>query len=337
MVRRLYKSTLWRKTGILLNYYQHFIDYMDTLEGMRTFAAVVAEGSFSKAAERLDRSPQLVSKYVAQLEARLGVRLLNRSTRRLSITEAGQAYFDRCQGIVAEVDELEDAVGNMTETLSGVLRINAPMTFGMHHLTPAIAKFQDTHPDLRVDLALDDRVVDIVSEGFDLAIRIADLETSSLIARRLAPIHLVVCGSPAYLEKHGAPATPQELVNHECLGYTYSSDRDRWRFASARGDEEVQVNGRFCANNGDALRTAALAGHGLILQPTFIVGDDLRSGKLVRVMPGYAVAPLNVYAVYAHRQYLSNKVRAFVEFLGDAFGQHPYWDRNLADFQPVIA
>ena len=310
---------------------------MDTLEGMRTFAAVVNEGSFSKAAERLDRSPQLVSKYVAQLEARLGVRLLNRSTRRLSVTEAGQAYFDRCQGIVAEVDELEDAVGNMTESLSGVLRINAPMTFGMHHLTPAIAGFQSRHPELQIDLALDDRVVDIVSEGFDLAIRIADLETSSLIARRLAPINLVVCASPAYLQQHGHPATPQDLTKHQCLGYTYSSDRDRWRLESAQGIEEVQVNGRFSANNGDALRIAALAGHGLVLQPTFIVGDDLRSGRLVRVMPDYAVEPLNVYAVYAHRQYLSNKVRAFVEFLGNEFGELPSWDRGLTDLQPAIA
>ena len=302
---------------------------MDTLEGMRTFAAVVTEGSFSKAAERLDRSPQLVSKYVAQLEARLGVRLLNRSTRRLSITEAGQAYFDRCQGIVAEVDELEDAVGNMTKALSGVLRINAPMTFGMHHLTPAIAEFQDNHPDLRVDLALDDRVVDIVSEGFDLAIRIADLDTSSLVARRLAPIHLVACASPTYLEENGAPGPPEDLEEHECLGYTYSSDRDRWRFESKQGIYEVRVNGRFCANNGDALRTAALAGHGLVLQPTFIVGDDLRSGRLIRILPDYGIARLNVYAVYAHRQFLSNKVRALVEFLGDYFGPRPYWDDGL--------
>ena len=303
---------------------------MDTLEGMRTFSAVVTEGSFSRAAQRLDRSPQLVSKYVAQLEARLGVRLLNRSTRKLSVTEAGQAYFDRCQGIVAEVDDLEDAVGNMAAAVRGLLKISAPMTFGMHHLTPAIAEFQSTHPELRIDLALDDRVVDIVSEGFDLAIRIANLEASSLVARRLAPINLVVCGSPAYFDKRGRPQTPKDLVDHECLGYTYSSDRDRWRFTSDAGaEEDIQVSGRFCANNGDALRTAAIAGHGLVLQPTFIVGDDLRAGRLVRVMTDYTVTPLGVYAVYAHRQFLSNKVRAFVEFLGSYFGAVPYWDGDL--------
>jgi len=302
---------------------------MDTLDGMRTFAAVVTEGSFSRAAERLDRSPQLVSKYVAQLEARLGVRLLNRSTRRLSVTEAGRAYFDRCQGIVAAVDELEEAVGSMSEAVRGVLKINAPMTFGIHQLTPAIAEFQAAHPDLRVDLALDDRVVDVVSEGFDLAIRIADLDPSSLVARRLAPIRLVLCAAPAYLERRGTPRTPQDLADHECLGYTYSADRDRWRFESADGVDDIQVRGRFCANNGEALRTAALAGHGLIVQPTFIVGDDLRAGRLVRVMPDHAIATLNVYAVYAHRQFLSNKVRAFVEFLGNYFGDDPAWDREL--------
>jgi DNA-binding transcriptional LysR family regulator len=302
---------------------------MDTLEGMRTFAAVVAEGSFSKAAKRLDRSPQLVSKYVAQLENRLGVRLLNRSTRRLSVTEAGQAYFDRCQGIVADVDELEDAIGNLTEAVRGVLKINAPMTFGMHHLTPAIAEFQSVHPDLRVDLALDDRVVDVVSEGFDLAIRIARLEASSLVARRLAPVNLVVCASPEYLDARGIPETPSDLVDHDCLGYTYASTRDLWHFESEGAAEEVQVSGRFRANNGDALRTAALAGHGLIMQPTFIVSEDLRSGRLVRVMTSYAITPLNVYAVYAHRQLLSNKVRVFVEFLRDYFGPLPYWDKDL--------
>jgi DNA-binding transcriptional LysR family regulator len=303
---------------------------MDTLEGMRTFAAVVDEGSFSRAAERLDRSPQLVSKYVAQLEARLGVRLLNRSTRKLSITEAGQAYLDRCRQIVAEVDDLEDAVSNMSEAVRGVLRINAPMTFGMHHLTPAIAVFQNAHPDLQVDLALDDRVVDIVSEGFDLAIRIANLGESSLVARRLAPIRLSVCASPAYLERRGHPTEPAELVDHDCLGYTYSSARDNWRFESDDGVVEVQISGRFRANNGDALRTAALAGHGLILQPTFIVGDDLRAGRLIRVMADYEVAPFSVYAVYAHRQFLSNKVRTFVDYLGSHFGAEPYWDRDLS-------
>ncbi len=303
---------------------------MDTLDGMRTFSAVVTEGSFSKAAEQLGRSPQLVSKYVAQLEERLGTRLLNRSTRRLSITEAGQAYFDRCREIIAAVDELESAIGNMGTSVRGTLRINAPMTFGVHHLTPAIAAFQSVHPDLHVDLALDDRVVDIVSEGFDLAIRIARLEASSLVARRLAPVQLVVCGAPSYLERCGVPANPGDLENHDCLDYTYSSNRNQWRFEVDGEIVEVRTTGCFSANNGEALTAAAVAGHGLVLQPTFIVGNDLRAGRLTRVLQDYRIAPLNVYAVYAHRQYLSNKVRAFVDFLTEHFGPEPYWDRGLA-------
>jgi len=302
---------------------------MDTLDGMRTFVAVVTEGSFSKAAEKLDRSPQLVSKYIAQLESRLGVRLLNRSTRRLSITEPGRAYFDRCRLIVADVDDLEMAVGDLSAAVRGMLKINAPMSFGMHHLTPAIAEFQDQHADLGVELVLDDRVVDVVSEGFDLAIRITELDESSLVARRLAPVKLVVCGSPAYLEQRGRPVKPSNLADHDCLGYTYWSGRNDWRFESADGIESVPVSGRFSANNGDALRTAALAGHGLVMQPTFIVGDDLRAGRLVQVLPEYSIGALNVYAIYAHRQFLSNKVRAFVDFLGAYFGETPYWDRGL--------
>jgi len=302
---------------------------MDTLEGMRTFAAVITEGSFSKAAERLGRSPQLVSKYVAQLESRLGSRLLNRSTRRLSITEAGQAYFDRCQQIIADVDELESAVGNMSIALRGTLKINAPMTFGARHLMPAIAEFQARHADLRVDLVLDDRVIDVVSEGYDVAIRIARLGPSSLVARPLAPVRLVVCAAPEYLERRGRPESPRDLAGHDCLGYTYSSGRNHWRFESDTGTEDVPISGRFSANNGDALRLAALAGHGLVLQPTFIVGDDLRAGRLVRVLSHYRIEPLNVYAVYAHRQFLSNKVRALVDFLDGCFGPAPYWDEDL--------
>ena len=201
--------------------------------------------------------------------------------------------------MLAQIEEMESAVGDTTVAARGTLRINAPMTFGTMHLSQAIAEYQCNQREVTVDLTLDDRVVDIVSEGFDLAIRIADLETSSLIARRLAPINLVVCASPAYLQQHGHPATPQDLTKHQCLGYTYSSDRDRWRLESAQGIEEVQVNGRFCANNGDALRIAALAGHGLVLQPTLIVGDDLRSGRLVRVMPDYAGKLLGILGSFS--------------------------------------
>ena len=299
---------------------------MDTIDGMRTFVAVVAEGSFSGAAERLGMSPQLVSKYVGQLEQRLGARLLNRTTRRLSVTEGGQAYFERCQYVLAEIDEMESAIGDATAAARGRLRINAPMTFGTMHLSRAIADYQCGQPEVTVDLTLDDRVVDIVSEGFDIAIRIGRLRESSLVARKLAPVRLVVCASPDYLVERGVPESPQDLDQHECLQYTLSSDAGRWRFQYGDQAQDVEVSGRFQANNGDAIRLAALAGRGLALQPTFIVGDDIRAGRLQLVLEDYEVEPMGVYAVYAHRQYLSGKVRTFVDHLGDYFGSPPYWE-----------
>jgi len=301
---------------------------MDTIDGMRTFVAVVAEGSFSRAADRMDKSPQLVSKYVARLEALLGVLLLNRSTRRLSLTEAGRAYYERVRQVLADIDDMENAVGDMSARARGTLRINAPMSFGQLHLARAIAAYQNDQPEVEVDLTLNDRVVDIISEGFDLAIRIGRLSESSLVARRLAPVRLVVCGSPAYLERRGVPRIPADLSRHECLRYAYSADVDRWSFEHDGGTDTVRVKGGFSANNGDALRAAALAGRGIILQPTFIVGDDIRAGRLHTVLDDYRVAPLDVHAVYSHRQYLSAKVRTFVDFLAEYFGSPPYWDHR---------
>ena len=301
---------------------------MDTIDGMRTFAAVVSEGSFSQGAGRRDMSPQLASKYVAQLEARLGVRLLNRSTRQLSLTEAGRAYYERVQQVLADIDDMENAVGDMTARARGTLRINAPMTFGILHLTRAIIEYRRTQPEVEIDLTLNDRVVDIVSEGFDLAIRIGRLEESSLVARALAPARLVVCGAPAYLERHGIPETADELSGHACLRYAYSADQDIWRLERDGRTHNVQIKGPFAANNGEALRMAALAGEGIVLQPTFIIGDDMRAGRLKPVLEAYSTPALHVHAVYAHRQYLSAKVRTFVDFLAGYFGSPPYWDRS---------
>lgn len=303
---------------------------MDTIDGMRTFAAVAAAGSFTRAAERLEVSPQLASKYVGQLEARLGVRLLNRSTRQLSLTEAGRAYYERVRQVLADIDDMENAVGDLTARARGTLRVNAPMSFGQLHLARAIADYRVTQPEVEVDLTLNDRVVDIVSEGFDLAIRIGRLEESSLVARTLAPVRLVVCGSPDYFRRRGVPDTPAQLADHDCLRYTYSADVERWWFERGGKEHSVRIHGPFAANNGDALRVAALAGQGIVLQPTFIVGDDIRAGRLQSVLDEYRAAALNVHAVYAHRQYLSAKVRTFVDFLAGYFGSPPYWDRPAA-------
>lgn len=300
---------------------------MDTINGMRTFAAVAAEESFTSAAERLEISPQLASKYVRQLEERLGVRLLNRSTRRLSLTEAGQAYYDRVRQILLDIDDMEGAVGDLSARARGTLRINAPMSFGQLHLAQAICEYRDTQPEVEVDLTLNDRIADVVSEGFDLAIRIGRLEESSLVARRLASARVVACGSPAYFQSRGIPETPEQLADHECLRYAYFSGFDRWRFERNGKAHTVRIQGPYSANNGDVLRIAALAGEGIVLQPTFIVGEDIQSGRLQTVLDEYCPPVLNIYAVYAHRQYLSAKVRTFVDFLAAYFGSPPYWDR----------
>ncbi|MEL7450325.1 MAG: LysR family transcriptional regulator [Pseudomonadota bacterium] len=300
---------------------------MDLIDGMRTFVSVVGEGSFSAAARKLDMSPQLVSKYVAQLEERLGVRLLNRSTRRLSITEAGEACVERSRQLLADIEEMRSVVGDLTARPRGKLRINAPMSFGITHLTPAITAYQSAYPDVGVELDLNDRTVDVISEGYDLAIRITNLPDSSLVARRLAPTRLALCASPAYLARHGTPTDPEALANHNCLPYSYAATGSSWQLM--RGDERrtVAANGSFRANNGDALKAAALGGLGITVQPTFIVGEELREGRLARVLPEWKVPELSVYAVYAHRQYLSAKVRTFVDHLGEFFGSPPYWDR----------
>ena len=302
---------------------------MDTIDGMRTYVAVVSEGSFVAAARRLQISPQLVSKYIGQLEERLGARLLNRSTRRISITEAGQAYFERCRQVLADIDEMESAVGQLTVAARGTLRVNAPMSFGALHLARAVAKYQRHQPEVNVELTLDDRVVDVVSEGFDLAIRIGQLAESSLVARRLTPVRRVVCGAPQYFAEHGIPRTPGELSRHRCLRYTYGADTDTWRFEKDGARYDVRIQGPIAANNGNALCAAGIEGAGLMMQPTFIVGDDIRAGRLQCALREFAVAEMSAYAIYAHRQYLSAKVRTFVDFLADYFGSPPYWDQGI--------
>lgn len=310
---------------------------MDTIVGMRTFEAVVVAGSFTQAAGRLDVSPQLVSKYVNQIESRLGVRLLNRSTRHLSLTEAGRIYYERCRQLLADFDKMEDLVGQTTVKAQGKLRISAPMSFGTMHLARAIAKFSARQPEISIDLSLDNRTVDIIGEGFDLAIRIGKLQESSLVARKLAPARMVVCGAPDYFERRGIPETPEQLTGHDCLQYEYWSEQGQWSFEHNGETHQVPIKGPLSANNGMALREAAIAGCGIILQPTFLVGDDIRAGRLQVVLDDYRLREANVYAVYAHRQYLSAKVRIFVDYLAEYFGTSPYWDHVNLTTPPQAA
>ncbi len=293
---------------------------MDTLNGMRTFLAVADAGSFVRAAERLGIAKSIASKQVAALEEHLGARLLNRTTRSLSLTEVGSAYADRARELLADVDALEASVGDHVVRPRGLLRVAAPVSFGITHLGAALADYTHEYPDVRVDLALDDRIVDIVEEGFDLAIRIAPRLDTSLVARRLATTRGVLCASPAYLARRGSPRRPEDLHGHECLGYTYSSTGDEWRMEGPAGAVSMRLDFRIRANNGDALVAAAVAGAGLLLEPGFIVEPYVRAGKLVRLLPRWRFTEYGIHAVYPHRKHLSAKVRSLVDFLVRRFG-----------------
>lgn len=288
---------------------------MDILQGMKTFVTVVDAGSFSRAADTLTMSPQLVSKYIAQLEQRLKVRLLNRTTRRLHLTEAGQQYYQRAQLILEDVEALECQLTDMQNQASGTLRISAPVSFAIRHLPSVLQQYQQQHPQVSIDLQLNDRKVDIVEEGFDIALRVGQLASSSLIAKRLAPIRLVYCASPGYLAKHGTPQSPAELSGHNFLAYSYMDMK-----------LPTGSNSTFRSNNGDVLTAAAIGGSGIVLQPTFIANDAIRRGELSIIMAEHEPEPIALYAVYAHRQLLASKVASFIQFAGKAFGDRPYWD-----------
>ncbi|MDX1551805.1 MAG: LysR family transcriptional regulator [Marinobacter sp.] len=300
---------------------------MDRIDAMRAFVTVVNEGTFTRAADRLGLSPQLVSKYVSQLEQHLAVRLLNRTTRKIHLTEAGTRYHQRAQHVLNDIDDMENQLDDLQTQAQGLLRVSAPVSFAIRHMAPLLSEFQHTHPAVGIDLQLNDRKVDIVEEGFDIALRIGHLKSSSLIAKRLAPVRLVLCASPAYLEQHGTPERPEDLSEHRYLRYSYL-DMDagpavhKWLLGRDRDSTREMVS-----NNGDVLIEAAIAGAGIALQPTFIAGGAIREGKLKVILPAHEPEPMALYAVYAHRQLLASKVRSFIDFIDGFFGEPPYWDR----------
>jgi DNA-binding transcriptional LysR family regulator len=277
-------------------------------------------------------SQTMVTKHIAALETRLGVKLFHRTTRRLSITEAGRNYLEASERILAEIDAANASVAADRVEPRGLLRLNAPVAFGTRQIAPLLAEFTERHPLVTIELGLNDRLVDLAEEGWDLAIRIGNLSSSSLIARRIAPCRVVVCAAPSYLEARGKPTTVSSLTAHNCLGYTLSQQTsvDRWVFG-ARAEVSVQVSGNLRANNGDALRAAAIAGQGLIYQPTFIVADDLRAGTLVTLDLDQPTVELGgIYAVFLPDRHPPAKVRAFIDFIAARFAPDPPWDRGLA-------
>ncbi|AOE49456.1 LysR family transcriptional regulator [Kangiella sediminilitoris] len=299
---------------------------MNKLDCMKAFISVVEQGSFTAAADKLDLSPQLISKYVSALERELSLQLLQRTTRRVSVTEVGRAYCDRARQILLELEELEQSVQDESSKPRGVLRISAPMSFSTLHLGEALASFQKQFPDVLIDIQLSDRKVDIIEEGFDLALRIGRLSSSSFIARKIAPIRLVTCASPDYLKKYGTPETPSDLSRHHYLHYSYRDSSEPLVSGSTRAFPYLKGNHYISANNGEVLANAAIAGAGIIVQPTFIVGPAIAAGKLSVILSDNEPEPLGLYALYAHRRYLSHKVRSFIDFLGNYFGDPPYWD-----------
>lgn len=299
---------------------------MDRFREMAHFVAVVEAGSFVAAAQGLRLSKAAVSRNVIELESRLGARLLQRTTRRLSLTEAGRAYYGRCKQILAEVEEADSAVGVVTGHPIGLMRINAPFSFGIAHLAPLWGQFMDRYPEVELDIHLSDRQVDVVEEGFDAVIRISRLQDSSLVYRRIASTRIYLCATPEYLARHGAPDSVGSLASHAVIGYSYSAQGDLWRFETPDGPREIQTRPRVRTNNGDTCREIALAHQGLVLQPDFLVSGDLASGRLVEVLPDCRGQEIGIYVVYPSRKHLSVKVRALVDFLAEAFAR-PAWRR----------
>ncbi|MBF0448671.1 MAG: LysR family transcriptional regulator [Magnetococcales bacterium] len=266
-----------------------------------------------------------ISKQVAALEEKTGVRLFDRTTRRVSLTEGGQLYLERCQWILKELETADSALDQIRDEPRGRLRLSAPLTFGLLHIAPTLPEFLHQHPQIQVDLSLNDRHVDLIEEGFDLAIRIGNLPDSSFRARKLATDRRVVCGSPDYFRQHLPPQTPADLEQHNCLTYSYAARNDIWQFSGPDGDFQVHVKGNLRVNNGDTLRLAALAGLGLIQVPTFMVGGDLQMGRLRSILTEYGGDRVTIQALYPGGRHTPSKVRAFINFLAQRIGKRPDW------------
>jgi DNA-binding transcriptional LysR family regulator len=307
---------------------------MDSLSSMDLFVDVVAAGSFSEAGRRRGLAASSVTRTINALEDELGVRLLNRTTRKLSLTEAGRLYHERSRRIIAEVEDARLSVTQLEAAPRGTLRLNVPVVFGRLRVAPLLPEFLGRYPGLQIDLNMTDAFIDLVEEGVDLAIRIGELQDSSLIARRLAANHRAICASPGYLQAGGTPRQPEDLRGHNCLIYKRQPGRAVWRLRNAHGTVEVEVGGALRANNADALHAAALGGLGLAILPTWMVGPDIQSGALIRLFPDHEVSPgaldTSIYAVFPYNRHLSPKVRAMVDFLVERFRACRDWDARAA-------
>ncbi len=303
---------------------------MDRFDSLECFIAVVEAGQFSAAAERLGLGKSVVSRRVSELEEHLGARLLQRTTRRLALTEAGREFYPRALQLLEDLAEAEQSLSSGQRALGGRIRLAAPLSFGLMHLAPALNDFMKAHPGVMLDLDLDDSQINLIQEGVDLALRIGQLGDSSMIALPLAKIHSLIVASPDYLAHHGTPTTPEALASHQALCYSNLPEPHKWRLSDAEGRQtSVSLPLRLLANNGDLLLQAAIAGLGLCLSPTFIAYRAIQEGKLVPILRDYRVATVTAYAVYPSRRFVPQRVRSLVEFLQGAFGTRPYWDDGL--------
>ena len=301
---------------------------MDLITCMRAFAQVAEHRSFTAAADRLDISRGMATRYVARLEDHLGARLLNRTTRRVSLTEAGTAYFDRCTQLLADLEEAEAAASSGSAEARGTLRVTCALAFGVRYVAPLIGQYMQQQPRVCVDLSFSDRTVDIVEEGYDVAIRIGSLQSSSLSARRLASTRMIVCAAPDYWRRHGKPDTPEALVGHDALHYVYASTSEEWRFVDAAGRERnVRIRYRLRTDNGEAMLRAAISGLGVVQLPSFLVHDALAQRELEPALDDFCGPELGVHAVYPARRLLAAKVRTFIDFLASSLAGRP-WDHS---------
>ncbi len=309
---------------------------MDRFENMNAFVKVVEAGGISAAADRMNIAKSVISRRLKELEQHLGVELFHRTTRQMNLTDSGRAFYQQAARILADILEAEHATSQFHGALKGNLKVALPLSFGLMHLGPAINEFLQIHPDIEFDLDFNDRHVDLLAEGFDLAIRIASLPDSSLIARRLAPIQTILCASPAYLERACIPQSPAELIDHRCLVYNLISNLEYWNlFDAANQLIKTRITPYLKASNGEFLRDAAVDGQGIVLLPTFIVYREIERGTLAPILTNYHAPPLATYAIYPQTRHLSQRVRAFVDFLVKRFEGMPYWERCFKSIKKI--
>ena len=302
---------------------------MGQLEDMTVFIRVVDAGGISRAAEQLGIAKSAVSRRLVDLETRLGIRLLNRTTRTSSLTEAGRGFYERSIKIVDDISELNALASDSNTCLEETINLAAPLSFGLSHLAPAIDDFLSLHPELTININFSDRQINLIEEGLDLAVRIADLKDSSLIARKLSPIRTQLCASPEYLKKQGTPETLDDLKHHPLLHYNLSNTSS-WKLTDSQGEQHfIHVKAKINANNGDFLKDMAIAGHGILMIPTFISWKAIANGELVPLLSDYMTPQLNAYAVYPQTRYLSQRTRVLIDFLVERFGEKPYWDQPV--------